>query len=62
MAERRSEPRVFHGWKLVGTLFARFGARKTMLVSTTLPALGPTVLLTALTRTQRHHPYFVTEG
>jgi MFS family permease len=94
MAERRSEPRVFHGWKLVGalsvvlffaaaglmyvfpvfiesfqaefgwsmteissgaamlaivmgfsnpvvgTLFARFGARKTMLVSATLLALS----------------------
>jgi MFS family permease len=47
---------------LVGTLFARWGARATMLTGACLVALLLSTLLTALVRTERHHGQFVTEG
>jgi len=54
MAERRSEPRVFHGWKLVGAL--------SVVLFFAAAGLFSTVLLTALIPTRRHHPQFVSEG
>jgi MFS family permease len=45
---------------IVGVLFSRFGARKTMLVAACLLALCVATSLAALIRPERHHAEFVT--